>query len=145
MEKGEVRGKSAWKVAIKNQGIIKHYLEKNRWLLDKSHTLEWEDYWQIGLIALYQAALKHDPTKTKFSTYAMTALKWNLIRAFKTQAFPVLRVPEDKHPKGYDQEIMTKEERFALIALAEKQPLDEQIPEIKENSDNSSGLFVFFN
>ena len=138
-----------WKIAQENQGLIKSYLSKNRWIIDKSHTLEYEDYWQIGLIALHRAAENHNPEKRKFSTYAYVCLKWNLTRAFKTQAFPIMRVPEKKHPrKDADLSAMNYKEAFTYNVLNCRVDLSatNYINLVGEPSEEeqTSGMFVFF-
>lgn len=143
-----------WETALSHQGLIKSYLDKNRWIIDKSHTLEWEDYWQIGVLALHKAASRYDQTKGKFSSYAWQSLKWNMTRAYKTQAYPIMRVPEKKHPpKELNVSAMTYQESFTWNVLNCRVDLSatnymkletyESTDELN-NFDDNSGMFVFF-
>lgn len=138
---------SFWDTALRNQGLIKDYLDKNRWIIDKSHTLEWDDYWQIGLIALYDAARNYDSDKTKFSTYAWVCIKNRINRAFMNQAYPIMRVPEKKHPKeSKNISAMPFQEVFAYNVLNYRGDLSAvnyfDMPQIEEEQD--SEMFVFF-
>ena len=138
-----------WKIAQENQGLIKSYLSKNRWIIDKSHTLEYEDYWQIGLMILRDAAEKHDPLRGIFSSYAMKRLRWYMRRAWVTQGFPIMRVTEKKHPKkDCDLSAMNYQEAFTYNVLHSRVDLSAtnymSLVGEPEDSDSDSGMFVFF-
>jgi len=137
-----------WCLATENQGLIKSYLDKNRWIIDKSHTLEWEDYWQIGLLALYKAALRHTQEKGKFSTYAFIWVKGDMMRAYKTQAFPIMRVPEKKHPKkGCDLSAMNFKESFTYNVLncrVDLSAINYMTVAGREELESENEMFVFF-
>lgn len=137
---------NAWEIAQSHQGLIKSYLNSNRWIVDKSHTLEWEDYWQIGLLSLYQAAKSHKPKIKNFSTYAYVALKYAMLRAFQTQAFPVLRVPRRKHPKkGVPLEDMSYQESFTFNLLNVRVDLSAtDYMKIPTKAPEEESMFVFF-
>lgn len=137
-----------WKIAQENQGLIKSYLSKNRWIIDKSHTLEYEDYWQIGLIALYNAALRYDPEK-KFSTIGTIWIRGAILNAQKTQAFPIMKVPRRKHPRDMkDLSSMNYQEAFTYNVLNCRVDLSAtnymSLVGEPEDSDSDSGMFVFF-
>lgn len=139
--------KKYWDVAINNKGLIKNFLEKNMWIIDKSYTLDYEDYLQIGLITLYNAAVHFQPGKRKFSTYAWICLKWNLTRAFRCQAFPIMRVPESQHPKKeVDLSAMTFQESFTYNVLNYRFDLSatDYLTTAGDNADQNSDMFVFF-
>ena len=95
-------------MALSNQGLIKVFLEKNVWILKKSETLDYSDYWQIGVLGLYRAAVKFRKKKGKFSSYAYLWIRKYITRAFQDQGFPVMRVPEQLHymkdDGGYEYE-----------------------------------------
>jgi DNA-directed RNA polymerase specialized sigma subunit len=136
----------AWEKALKNQGLVKKYLIKNRWILDKSHTLEWDDYWHIGLMTLYTAACLCK-AEARFSTYAYVCLKQNMRRAYIKQGYPTVYVPEALHAKiNKDPEQMTHEETYTFNCIHSRVDLScidkfgVKQPEIEENSE----MFVFF-
>ncbi len=136
-----------WKIAQENQGLIKSYLSKNRWIIDKSHTLEWEDYWNEGLMILFDLASRYDETRgIKFSSYAMNGLKQGLIRAYHNQAFPVLRVPVHRHPKkGMDLSSMNAQESFTYNILNCRVDLSAtNYMTIAGECVEEESLFVFF-
>jgi DNA-directed RNA polymerase specialized sigma subunit len=136
-----------WDVALKNKGLINKFLNKNRWILDKSHTLEWGDYYNIGLMTIREAAISYDQAKGRFSCYAWKRLKWGLFRAFKTQAFPIMRVPEKRHPKkGMDISAMTAQESWTYNVCTVRLDLSctEYLPHENYEDDQESESFVFF-
>lgn len=137
----------SWKLAQDNQGLIKKYLNCNRWIIDKSHTLEWEDYWQIGLIILHDAARVYSKKRGIFSSFAMKRLNWNMKRAYMNQAFPVFRVPVNNHPrKSLELEQMTVKEVFTYNALNNRVDLSctNYLKLSEPEREYEESMFVFF-
>lgn len=87
----------SWEIAIKNQGLIKWYLSKNQWVIDKSRVLDYSDYWQIGVMAIYHAAGKFDASKGSFPSYALKWIRQQINLAHKTQAYPAIRIPRSRY------------------------------------------------
>lgn len=90
--------KERWERAVKNSGLIKLYLSKNLWIIQRSASMGYEDYWQAGLLGLYRASQLFDPRKgVKFSTYAYGWVRKFIQVAYMEQGFPVIRIPKNLH------------------------------------------------
>ena len=108
-----------WKTALENQGLVIKWLTKNMWIVRKSNSiLEFDDYKQIGLMILRDAAEKYDSRLGTFSSFAWKRLKWYMRRAYVEQAFPIMRVNEPNIPKpDCDLSAMTFKQSFTYNVI----------------------------
>ena len=116
-----------WKRVIENVGLVKKFMSKNQWLLDKSFALDEKDYLAIGSMSLFNASLSWNKKRSLFSTYAMHIIKHDLLRAYQNQAFPIMRVPVYLHEglNHSSEEVDTRALRAARLSL-----LHHAIPEM---------------
>lgn len=73
----------------KNYNLIHHVLKKFIFPKDK-----YEDYEQIGALALCKAALLYDESKGfKFTTFAVSYIKYSLLTYFRTYEMSLIKLP----------------------------------------------------
>ena len=136
-----------WALATSHQGLIDAFLKRNMWIVDKSHTLDLEDYWQIGFLALYEAATRFDPEKGKYGSFAYLWVRGGIMEAFRSQAFPVFKVPKFKHnKKGISVDEMNTEQLWFHNALNVRIDLSaiETFPTKHHQDDSENENFKFF-
>jgi len=76
-------------LAMANYNLIHHVLKKFNFPRDK-----YEDYEQVGALALCKAAMLYDPSKRyKFSTFAVSYIKYSLLTYFRTYEMSIIKLP----------------------------------------------------
>lgn len=76
-------------VVEKNYNLIHHVLKKFTFPKDK-----YEDYEQIGALALCKAAILFDESKGfKFTTFAVSYIKFSLLTYFRTYEMSIIKLP----------------------------------------------------
>lgn len=94
-----------------------HHLIHTKFRGYLSHTLEYEDLYQIGCMGLYQAAESFDESRgVKFSTYAIRVIMNELLMAVKrrrpTEVSLDNYVDEDENISFLDTEVISKEDIY---------------------------------
>ena len=93
-----------------------------------------------------KASNSYNKKKGSFSSYAWKRLGWYMVRAFKNEAFPSFRIPENKiKMKGDDVDKLTPRELWTYNASRFKTDLS-CLSNIlfKEDEEITSDEFVFF-
>jgi RNA polymerase sporulation-specific sigma factor len=91
-----------------NEKLVPYFA--SRW--GKKKKAKWDDLISFGKIGLREAAMRYDPARAKFSTYASFWIRKYLHLAVKEQAMLTGRISFDD-PVGYDDGDMTRHEVIA--------------------------------
>lgn len=81
----------------KNLGLVRAVLSKNRWLYgdNKNGVVDYDDFYQEGVLSLYAAIEGYEPDKAEFSTYAYKVIQQSLYRFYYDKG-SLIRRPEYK-------------------------------------------------
>lgn len=83
-------------IILNNTGLINAFIWKNRWLFLESTSMTEDDYFQEGILALYDAIEKYDPERGSFSNFAFMILRVHLYRAYHEKN-RTIRIPSWRH------------------------------------------------
>ena len=106
METKELQAMTAEQRAMveQNYNLIHHVLKKFIFPKDK-----YEDYEQVGALALCKAAILFDESKGfKFTTFAVSYIRYNLLTYFRTYEMSMIKLPM----KVYQDTIVGKKEKI---------------------------------
>lgn len=90
------------KIVEDNLNLV-HYTLHNKFMMPKG--AEYEDYFQVGCLALCKAILNYDPERTKLSTYGVAMIYYEMMRYkrdYGTHATQV-RIPRRVRDKQYQK------------------------------------------
>lgn len=104
-------------IILKNTGIINAFIWKNKWMFQNSTTMSVDDYFQEGVLALYEAIEKYDSERGSFSSFAFMILRARLFRVFREKD-KTIRIPSWR----YDEFNKFKKNEAAIAAYLGRDP-----------------------
>lgn len=125
---------------LDHTGLIHKALQDLRYLYDSSKSMEYDDCYQIGFIALMEALEGYDSSKGAISSYIIPRIKWSVQRECRA-SYEAIRKPEHLHEK-YRK---IKKAANHLEQLQDKPPTPQQLANIADiTRDELESLLMAF-